>query len=360
MVFVVGNTACRSAPRCFPAVQKRFTHRAPSYAYMQEWERHKVDFVEKLDSSHQGKHLVQSPRLVSQILKTESAMKQRKFVPFVHAMPASSKVLLELYKTASPPNKPFVKRLRSPFEKPKSLTELRTRIPQTQDRIQRPEFLSASYALTCNTTTLESAASWGFANHFGREQLVPMNSQLQAFVSNLEAQAGKKMPEELVQRARDLIRVYNRLKVGDFYVIGVPPSKLSSWMYDAKPYYVPTGRDIRKVAREPKTTAEEGTIATLLLADEVLRPDSGLIAVEANNALEVEQFAYGLRFKPPEELPEYRMILRENETSFEASENAQRASLGRELESLISDVKRWLHGSPSLKWDDHDCPALLP
>lgn len=360
MVFVVENAACKSAPRCFPAVQKRFTHRAPSYAYMQEWERHKVDFVEKLDSSHQGMHLTQSPQLVSQILKTESAMKQRKFVPFVHAMPASSKVLLELYKTASPPDKPFVKRLRSPFEKPKSLSELKRRVPHTEDRVQRPEFLSTSYALTCNTTPLESAASWGFANHFGKEQNCSMRSQLEFFVSNLERQAGKKLPEELVGKAIDLIRVYNRLEVGDFYVLGVPPSKLSSWMYDAKPYYVPTGRDIRKVAKEPKTTAEEGTIATLFLADEVLKPDSGLIAVAANDPLEVEQFAYGLRFKPPEELPAYRTILREKETSFEASENNLRASLGRELESLISEVKRWLHGSPSLKWDDHDCPALLP
>lgn len=361
MVFVVESSACRFKSRCFPTVQKRFTHRASSHAYLKEWERHKVDFVDKLGSSHQGKHLTQSPQLVAQILKTESAMKQRKFVPFVHAMPASSKVLLELYKTASSPDKPFVKRLRSPFEKRKSLSELRRSVPQTEDRVQRPEFLSASYALTSNTVPLESAASWGFANHFGREQYSSMQSQLEFFVADLEKRADKKLPEELVQRAKDLIRVYNRLEVGDFYVLGVPPSKLSSWMYDAKPYYVPTGRDIQDVARTPRTTAEEGTIATLLLAHEVLQPDSGLIAVEANNPLEVEQFAYGLRFRPPEEVSAFRAILREKATPFEASENALRTSLDRELDSLISDVKRWLHGSPSLEWDGaRDCPSLLP
>jgi len=345
-------------------VQKRYTHRSPSYAYLDLWQKHKVEYSKEMNRPF----MLQSPQLVSQILRVESTMKQKGYVPFLHAMPASSKVLLEFYKTASPrvPH-PFWKFFRSPFDPHfMGLKELRKKIPSQDDRVQRPEFLSMSYALTSNTEGLESAASWGFVNHFGREQYFPMMNNLQSAMSDWEKRSGRKIPAPFFDRARMLIRQYNRLSVGNFYCFGIPPAKVADWMYDSKPYYVPTGRDILDIVRHPRLRdRNSGTIATLILAKEVMTPSSGWVAVCANDS-EADQFCKGRKLVPPGKVSLYREILAASPTEFEERERAQRLVLDENLKALMSDLKEWVKTGkeiPSQDVSDHracDMPEMLP
>lgn len=269
-----------------------------------------------------------SPALVSQILRVESAMQRRGLVPFVHAMPASSKILLSLYQLHSPVGSPYP--LIRPAYDPQRKSLASIAVPQKTERMPRSDLLSVSYALTCNIVPLESAASWGFVNHFGKEQYFPM--------LNLFYDLMRGAPSSLVSRGRSLIRQYNRLQVGDFYMLGVPLPNLSNWMYDAKPFYVPTGRDIRNVAANPQVTSKEGTIATLKLAKEVLEPASGLVVVPASAA---DAYCKGLDLVSPRDIPAYQDILGPEESAFERSEQEKRAQLDAQLTEWIDDLSAW-------------------
>lgn len=348
---------------CPFSLQKRWTHRSPSYNYMHLWNQHQVDYISSMPPN-----MKKSPLLVSQILRAEAAMKQKGYVPFVHAMPASSKVLLAFYRAASPTASSFYKTLRSPFQPSSSLSEVQASVPNQEDRVPRPQFLSTSYALTGNTVHLESAASWGFVNHYGNEQYFPMLAKMADFAASVEEKTGRKIPSSFERRAQTLIRGYNRLSVGNFYVLGVPPEKIALWMYDAKPYHIPTGRSIEAVVNEPRLNDQnEGSIATLMLAKEVLHPASGLIAVEANNASEIESFCRGIDWVHPRDLPVYHPLMGPD-TPFEEREKTARERLDQELDCLISDFNHWLKSSEyeepervfTLEPETGDYPPSLP
>ncbi len=346
----------------FGSVQKRFTHRSPSYAYLNLWQKHKVEYSKEVNRPF----MLESPQLVAQILRVESAMKQKGFVPFMHAMPASSKVLLEFYKTISPKaQNPFWKCFRSPFDSClKGLKELRKNIPTEEDRVPRPEFLSTSYALTSEVEPLESAASWGFVNHFGKVQYFPMLDKFQQTIAEWERRNGKKVPATFLDQGRALVRQYNRLSVGNFFCLGVPPEKVAEWMYDSKPYYVPTGCDIGSVVRHPQLF-KGGRVANLLLAKEVLTPSSGLIGVCANDA-EAEQFCKGVKLVSPHQIPLYKEILAASPTEFEQREMAKRVDLDQKLKALMSDFQEWATSGKEFDslvdsdFEGGDIPETLP
>lgn len=232
-----------------------------------------------------GKKMQGSKTLVQQIVKVESAMIKKGYVPFVHAMPASSKIVMGLYDELKG-RKAFFKYFRNPFSNEiDSHEKMLQKVPNTGFQ-KKPHLLSMSYALTCNNSPLESAASWGFANHYGNETYFSMVDEI----------AKLNIHDSFKQKARALIREANRQPIGIFYVIGVPKQSLSRWVYDSLPYNLPTGRSVEDVIKNP-TVADGGTIASLVISKETLDPDSGLVVVEANDQSEVEEFCKGMEFQ---------------------------------------------------------------
>jgi hypothetical protein len=338
-LYVVGGNSWVKAP--FVSVPKRFTHRASSFAYLKQWQMHKVDYASKMATpfyvdQNPGVNMYNSPEKVRQILCVEAAMKMRGLTPFVHAMPASSRVLLEFYKIFSPSHRS--QPIRSPFDSHRGLNEIRKNLPKETDRVPRSDLLAVSYALTSNTVPLESAASWGFVNHFGKEQYYPMVDRLSSVLSEWEKRSGRKVPDSFLVRGRSLISHYNRLKVGDFFIFGVPPGKLTSWMYDSGPYFVPTGRDIRAIVDQPQVEETEGTLATLMLGKEVLSPSSALTVVSSDEA---DRFCHGFNLVEPSKIALYDPILNSAPTAFEKEEKEARKHMEEKLGHLLSDFKTW-------------------
>jgi hypothetical protein len=252
--------------------------------------------------------------------------------------------------------KPFFSYLRSPYKIPKKVE-----VPTREVQSQKADLLSTSYALTCNIKPLESAASWGFVNHFGNQQYVPMIQELSSFAQEVENATGRKIPEVFYRRGAQLIREYNRLDVGNFFVLGVPRDRLASWVYDSLPYNVPTGKKVETIVDTPDVS-REGTLATVVLSKDVLDPESGLVIVEANDLAQVEAFCRGLSFTEPSEFEEFRSI-----ADFSKDEADSRANIDQKLDILSADFTRWLKAgeepSPNSVYEDFDpgdFPALLP
>jgi hypothetical protein len=312
---------------------------SPSHTYLKMWKDLRIDYLERLDV---GSRMRESPKLVDRIVRVEAAMKTRGLVPFVHAMPAGAKVPMQFYGE----QQRFFKHLR-----PKSLPfmldyeEARSAIPQTQERTQKLHLLSVSYALTSGVLSHESAASWGFVNHFGNHQ----NEMLQAQFRKVIEESNQQHKSYFLERGNVLIRKFGRLSVGDFLVIGVPKNKLSRWFYDSKPYNVPSGRDIASVVEDPrrykKELAKEGThMATMIICKETLSSDSGLMIVRANDSDEVKSFTKErvckLGFKRPKV------------GTLEKEESQTRAVLDRELDRLCQEFSGKLQFTPRKLTDE--------
>jgi hypothetical protein len=210
---------------------------------------------------------------------------------------------------------------------------------------------------------LESAASWGFKNHFGKEQYFPMVEHLNTFFAEWQKRSRKQVPTCFLDRGRNLISEYNRLAVGQFFVLGVPANKLTDWMYDAKPFYIPTGKDIRSVVEKPAISADEGTIATLMLAKEVLNPTSGLVVISVDKT---DSFCKGLDLIDPSYIPLYRSITCSASTAFEEREMKVRDQLQLKLKQFSSDFMEWsktghfsIESSPTEE-PFYDFPQSLP
>ena len=318
----------------------RFTHRSSSSDYMNLWRTHRVRYPDVMPPN-----MREFTNLVERILSIESTIKvEGKHVPFVHAMPAGSKVMMELYKRAVPLNDPYQLHLRSPYSRAESREELWKKIPKRETHVARGDFLSMSPALTCNTIPYESAAWWGFHNHNGGEGFLRIEDHFYGFIDQIEKNQQRKVPKDLKTRCRQLMGKYSNLNVGQFYVLGVPKDKLTDWVYDSNPYSIPTGKEIVSVVARPTLGFYgKGTIATMPLSREVLTPNSGLIAVDATDPLIYREFCKSTELTPAREVEAYRPLLVGKQTDAEAKEEMERNELDKELASVIRDFEEWLN-----------------
>lgn len=319
----------------------RYTHRSASYSYLELWKNRKVDYAQALDRPY----MFQSPQLVERILRVESAMKVRGLVPFVHAMPAATMVHMQFADALYGNTNRFFKYLR-PKTKEMAVTweEAVQAIPREVQKCQKPHLLSVSYALSSGIRPLESTAAWGFINHNGKDQNLDLTWGLHALMKSVGFQSACH-----TRQAELLIRRFSRLRVGNFILLGVPQETVCRWMYDSVPYNVPTGHSVARVAARPASFADtlfqEGChMATMLICDETLDPDAGLVVVLANDEDAVTDYVQGETFKPMHEVDLYRELFTERETEFERAEVCERNKLVSSLESLTSDMKKVLDG----------------
>lgn len=318
-------------------IQRRYTHRSSSYAYAEIWKRQKIDYVAQMGRPH----FQYSPKLINRILSVETAMRVQGLTSFVHAMPAGAKVLTEfsaaIYQNASNPWNRYFKYLRCP-DTALPWEKAVKQISAGPEKSQKPHLLSVSYALLSGIRPLESAASWGFVNHFGNEQNLSLLSNLEALLQREDSRVRAYFRDKGWQ----LIRQYGRLQVGDFLVMGVPESKLSRFVYDSAPYNIPTGRDVRSVAREPhkhldSLMKEETHMASLIVCKETLDPRSGLVMVIANDEEEVAAFCGNRHFKPMQEVALYQEVLKTKDTGFEEQEREKRKQIDAQLKFLVQE-----------------------
>lgn len=311
-------------------------HRSRSFSkskrYLRIWNGHKIDYRQAI----QRPNIFQSPQLVERILRVEAEMQSRGLIPFVHATPAGLKVLRTCIDvTRFSDKKPFFTSLRT-TSKPKHSCEF----VAIQGR-QNSFLLSTSYALTSGIKPLESAASWGFINHFGSRQNSDLKTMFDTFMESQKVYDTPQQKEYFSKKGWKLIRQYGRLQVGDFLVIGIPEKKLTEMAYDAKAYNIPTGRDIRSVAFEPEkhvdSLLQEGYhLATLILSDEVLDPQSGLVIIDTSNKVKVDAFCKTKMAIDDELLS----IVTKKSSKFEREQFDARDKLDQEVEALVSDFAR--------------------
>jgi hypothetical protein len=204
--------------------------------------------------------------------------------------------------------------------------------------------LSLSYALTSGLAPFESASSWGFCNHFGKERFFFLNNILsRLFEETFCLKKNQSASDYFKLRFRDLIREYSLLPVGDFFVLSVPPEKVDRFVYDSLPLNVPSGKKASDIANNPAQSLETLSanythMATLLLYEETLRPDCGIAMVNANDTAEVDAFCAGLSLKPIEEIKTFKGLTSPEATDFESQQNKNRKQLDAQLQMTISEL----------------------
>jgi hypothetical protein len=360
-------------------VQKRYVHRAPDLNYMSLWKKSGIDYMEKMGrfskdrEYNAGFNMYRSPQLVEQILRVTVAMKQKGFIPFVHAMPASAKVIMKfaevMYPMKAQESRHF-KYLRPPTCANKAKYEEVVKIIPQAEGVVQSQLLSMSYALTCGTKWLETAASWGFVNHFGREQYFPMMNRYSALI---EKNGNTKAHFVFRAMSGALIGKYNRLQVGDFQVIGVPPEKINRFVYDSKPYNIPTGKDVKVVAADPVQDVEAlmangSHMATMMIFEETLDPASGLCIVNASDAEEAKSFCEGISFTPMKEVAAYADLVGVEATEFEKTQLEQRREADDDLQKLVAQFKSAKDDPEKIKAfasvieeaSPYDLPQMMP
>lgn len=284
------------------------------------------------------------PSLVRRIIQVQRSMVHEGLVPFVHAAPAAANIPFAFYQSVQR-TRPFFQPLRSPIDPAiMSAQEMRKKIPSMEDKKQKTNFLSLSYPFPCNTTDLESAVDWGRCNHYGNEQWFMICNILDSFFDHYNKTFDQKIPNSFKERAMNLVAEHNRLGVGTFLVLGVPANRLSEWMYDSKPYNVPTSRLIEDVLANPES-ASDSNFATLMISRECLDPTSGLIAVQANHPSQVERFC--------KRRPFIGAMDQTSVSSFESEEEAKRIRLDGKIRVLMDDFQYWRkHGKERPYVDD--------
>ncbi len=320
--------------------QKRFLHRSPDYRYLEIWKKSQVHFQEHYSN------IYFYPKLVHQILRTTATSKMKGFVPFIHAMPSSLRVMEKLWEIESPDHKG----LRSPqsFYATRSFEEALREIPSELERSRKPGILSMSYALTCGSKHCETAASWGFANHFKKMEISfcfaeELATWLKAF--------GLARDSYFTQKGRWLIHEYAQLEVGDFLVLNIPPKMVSRYVIDSHPYNVPTGRQALDVAFHPesyeKDLLEEPKthMASLVLCKDTLGPSSPLSIIHANSSSEVDDFCEGVSLRPMQEIEVFDGLASPLPTHQEEEYLSRRKVLDGELETYAELFKAYLHGA---------------
>lgn len=280
----------------------------------------------------------QFPRTVQQVVGTEVVMKMNGLVPFVHAMPAASKVLMKFYEASKPHNQPYFLYLRSPFYTPD-----RDQIPPPKEGCESSYHLSLGYSLTSGIQPLESPASWGFVNHFGPECRNKMNDAFYSFLKEAGLLPNSNAFVYFQKKGYALIRKYCRFNVGEFVVFGISPEKVDRYVYDAKPYNLPTGEKASDVASHPKryqnTLKERGQLmASMVLCKETLLPNRNLVMVLASGS---DFFRASVPMTPMNSVAEFDGVTNLMDTSFETKEHQERATLNAELEKLAEEFGQY-------------------
>lgn len=317
-------------------------HNSSDFQYQQIWESRGVDFRASLEAPQ---NFYQSPKLVQRIVQTMAVSKMQGAVPFVHAAPASLRVLMKGLEVLYGKSNGF-RYLRSPNgEWGSRSAEQACQDIETPSQEQKSGLLSMSYALASSNRRLEGAAAWGFVNHYGNEQYFFVANLWEEFLKELGMRCDPRALAYFEAQGRNLIRKYNRLKVGDFYVIQVPAAKIDRYVYDSAPFNVPTGKSALDVASDPGAhidTLEQNRthMATMLLCDETLSPESGIEIVCANNPDEVQMFCANADLgSVNESFPGY---ISPQTTPFEEDEEQSRAVADAELEKLAEEFQQYL------------------
>lgn len=306
--------------------QRRFVHRSPDRVYLSLWQRAHVDY--RKEERDVKERMYNSPRLVENIMRAFVTLKKRGYVPFIHAAPAASRVVNAFARVTEREGRSLPFRQRSSRTMAPYEVVIKERPKEAGARDSR--FLSMSYALTSGVRNKESAASFGFRNHDGKDQYWDMLRIFEEIVP-------RKM-EPFYKKGEALIRRYNRLKVGDFYVVGVPKGLVRRTVYDAKPYNVPSGHDVVDVANHPeryeKALIENGChMATMVICREVMDPKSGIVTIHANDEYVAGSIA------PLSSVKEYRGLVSPKDTDFEEEESRKRKEIDRELQK-VTEVYR--------------------
>jgi hypothetical protein len=152
-------------------------------------------------------------------------------------------------------------------------------------------------------------------------------------------EALKEHPQKayFTERGRKLIRMYTRLPVGDFLVIGVPQGMLSAWVYDSKPYNLPTGIDIAAMVERPRdfqlTLLKEGAhMATIIMCKETLDPETGVTIIEANDRKATRAYVDGIPLQPLPAL--FQELMDPTDPAIEEDYEETRSELNSELDKL--------------------------
>jgi hypothetical protein len=345
---------------CFQRVSRRHFHGTPDRVYLDIWNRAGIDFAQ-----HTEKNMRQSPEQVKRIMQTSATMQRQGRVPFLHARPAGDKVIMKFHEAARP-TKPgaFIKYLRSPSGPFAQRTRERawSQLPREETGAATPDILSLSYALASGIRPLESASSWGFVNHFKNQQYFPLVQQLRDCFESVGLT--EHALEYFGAQGRALIRQYNRLETGDFFVVGIPESIVDRYLYDAKPYNVPTGKKASEVAADPAahldTLLSQGThMAAMPVCAQIFDPDSGISVVNASDPREVVAFCGGddLVIDP------FSTLVSAQPTEFEATQLTQRKKIDVALAALIEEFVAYLqtgHCEPDLPPEDDSHPDDFP
>ncbi len=338
--------ACNSSPMTSSLMPKRGLHRATDKDYLDVWKKFGVDFREMTRPG-----FYKSPILVENVLRVMTVAKLKGECTFVSAFPASSKVLMKMYEGIYPKNSetnPWFKYLRSPkgLSSKMTLEEAKSSIPT---RVMDPKtfLLSQSYGLMSGIKSLESAHSWGFINHFGKEQYPEMAFNLRCFFEEIGLDRDVEPISHLRAKGDSLIRKYNRLKIGDLYVLTFPWEKVDRYVYDCKPFNIPTGKRASDIARDPTRhidglLRESTHMATMLLCEETLHPQSGLSAIAANDPAEVDAFCAGYSYTPMKNIEVYRSLVSPVPTAFEAEQMAKRKEYDQQLMQLVQQMREYL------------------
>ncbi|HSX04363.1 MAG TPA: hypothetical protein VLG76_06515 [Rhabdochlamydiaceae bacterium] len=319
---------------------KRFLHHTADAHYLRHWKKMNVDF----NAITHGK-LYQMPRLVTQILQVQSAMKQKGYFSFIHGAPAASKVLTRLYEVAyGKQEKPYFKYLRP----------LSSRYMVRVESAYAELFMS--YSLTSGLEAV-SAAYFGFSRHATIFRKV--NSCFKSFTADM----GVKMTPEFQKKLEDMMLESNRREVGEFYIIGVKEKDVGKYVTDAIPGGVPTGKDVKDVSLFPEKHTDtlgqyQAHLVTMPLCYDTLHPSSAIVMIDPSDLHEVDSFCAGLFFKRIKEIPEYEGLVSESDTDFEKEQLEKKAKIDEEMEQVAAQFAEMLANpdtaSPSKFTLDYD------
>lgn len=330
------------------AMPKRYLHRAPDRRYLELWKKQGVNYAKAL-SKETRKNLYNSPKLVEQILRASTVATLRGHIPFLHAAPAAAKLLMKMYEADHSSIKlPFFKFLRSPksCEGQANLEKAKTWIPNAEFGGPYPGLLSQSYALTSGVRPLETAASWGFSNHGGRRQYFNLMDIYKRFLQETGIDRNTQAYDYFLAKGSELIRKYNRLKVGNFLVMGISKPDVARYVYDCKPYNVPTGKDAVDVAEHPERhtdtlDSEQTHMATTFLCKDTLTPNSGISIVDANDPDEVEAFCAGQTLTPMKDVEAFHDLVSPIPTAFESEQEEQMKKVDASMETLLAQFRSY-------------------
>lgn len=312
-------------------VPKRYLHRTTDAFYLRHWQKMNVDF-----KAHTGGKLYQSPRLVTQILQVQSAMRQKGYFTFIHGAPASSRVMTHLYEAMYGKQKPYYKYLRPHSD-------------QYMTKAEKTPSLFMSYSLSSGLW-FESAAYFGFNR--GPEFYFQGTDYFKSCLKD----SGVKITPEFEKKVAALFLKSNCREVGEFYILGINEKDVNKYITDVHPVGKPTGKDVKDVSQFPgrhMDTLEQhqAHLVTMALCYDTLHPSSDIVMIDPNNSQEVDSFCAGLSFKSMKEIPEYEGLVSEKDTDFEKEQLEKRATIDKEIEQVALQFKEMLKNPDAPKFE---------